>query len=462
VFRVAALVMRDFPLTVRVAVVVVVAVFLTWWFWKVGLDTAAGGRSAQRTVMIGFTNGTLQAIRDGRIGADLPGLGADTGDRLSWRMLHGRLMEQLAKAKPLVVAWDICFEECSEFDEYLVRGLDALDAPVIVAAGQFDSDGQPLMCPALRAVVDGYGAIIGADAGNYDDKYEVAYCVQPPFETPIPGLALAAFAASQHPDCDIKLELAVDKQRLRVRYRPRGSAASDIEGGELPLHRIAVAKEAEWPLSLLVLKGALRPDDKVGTALVGARSNAYWSSESRTIAVEDVLNADTAQLKAWFEDRPIVIGQMRPGIDQKTRPNGERVFGCQMHAETLDTLLERGFYDRLLRPELAARNLLWCAVAVFLVSVPKSRNWQSLRWVTLVCVLLFLVGVVVLGTETAGIISTRWLMEVIIAATGLLTAGSLAFWAKAVRERQLGLAPSAITLATEGPTLASTVLAETR
>ena len=38
----------------------------------------------------------------------------------------------------------------------------------------------------------------------------------------------------------------------------------------------------------------------------------------------------------------------------------------------------------------------------------------------------------------------------------------LAFWAKAVRERQLGLAPSAITLASEGPTLASTVLAETR
>ena len=74
---------------------------------------------------------------------------------------------------------------------------------------------------------------------------------------------------------------------------------------------------------------------------------------------------------------------------------------------------------------------------------------------------MFVFGVFLGGT--AGIrVDERWLLEVLIAVTGLLTAGSLAFWTKAVRERQLGLTPSAVTLTTEGPTLASTVLAETR
>ncbi|MFQ5806296.1 MAG: hypothetical protein ACE5I3_07595, partial [Phycisphaerae bacterium] len=210
--------------------------------------------------------------------------------------------------------------------------------------------------------------------------------------------------------------------------------------------------------------------DKVAHALVRARSNAEWASEGRTRWFEQVLAADTEQLKQWFDGRAIVIGHMRRNVpailsevlsDLHTRGDGEQIFGCQFHADALDELLANIQHDRFARRDLAVRNVFWCGVAVLLISLQGRRKWRSLRWVTLACSLLFVAGVI-LGGEAGIHVSERWLLELLIAASGLLTAGSLAFWTKAVRERQLVLAPPAITLATEEPTLASTVLAETR
>jgi hypothetical protein len=75
---------------------------------------------------------------------------------------------------------------------------------------------------------------------------------------------------------------------------------------------------------------------------------------------------------------------------------------------------------------------------------------------------LFLAGVELGGRAALRSKGERMPLEVLMATTGMLMAGSLAFWTKAARERQLGLTPSAATMATEGPTLPSTVLAETR
>jgi uncharacterized membrane protein YfcA len=110
--------------------------------------------------------------------------------------------------------------------------------------------------------------------------------------------------------------------------------------------------------------------------------------------------------------------------------------------------------------DLLLRTVLWCGLATILVSLRRWRNHRSLRRVAIGCAVVFLIGTYV----GCAVFSTdeQWVLEAVIAASCLLVAGSVTYWINAVRERQLGLSPSAATLSTDGPTLASTVLAETR
>ncbi len=478
-FRGATWVMRDCPRTVRVTVAMLIAGFLTWYFWT--METHARGvgaesdRPADRTVMIGLTESTVRAVEEGRIGADLPDLDVHDVPSRSLRMLYGQLLERLAAAKPRVVLIDSFLTECSEFDQYFIDGVNALDAlgvPVVVAALKFDVNGDPVMCAAIRdAVHKRCGTIIGVDPRKHHDNLEVTYCIQRGLGSPIPGLALVAFSAWKQPDCELELELDADKLGLRVKYRKRDPEPGQLryEGVKtLRLHQVETCSGPGKAFMKLMGDKALKENDKLANALVAARSGSYWKSENRTLTFEEVLEATPEQLRAWFDDRAIVIGQMRRDVpevfrDLYRRKNGEEIFGCQIHAEAIDALMASKEYHRFQPPGLATRNVLWCGVGVIAASLVGKRRWRSLRLVTLVCIVLFLVGLVELGGRAA-LASTgeRWLLEVLMAATGILTAGSLAFLAKAIRERQLGLTPSAATMSTEGPTLASTILAETR
>ena len=463
--RIAALVMRESPVTVRTAVLVLVAAFLTWYFWAVEAYRHGGKAGADRTVMIGFTDEDVRAIREGRIGADLPGLSAD--NRRSWRLLYGRLMERLAEAAPLVVVWDGWLDTCSEYDAALLDGLRAVRAngvPVVVAALKFDVNGDPEICEPIRAEIDGYGSVFGAPGEKHPNAYEVALCIQRGYEQPIPGLALAAFAAVALRNSDYKLELDARGERLRLLHRPRHPESGKSvweKFDEFSLHQLVTAAEEGGPLKVQLALGRVNPDDKVAHVLVNARPNAYWRAANRTLTFEQVLSADTGQLRQWFDGRAIVVGHMRAREDSHTRGNGEQMFGCQVQAEAVDALLAQAKPHRFKRPELAARNVFWCGIAVLLASLLRPRRWRSLRWATLICMLL-LVGGVLLGGHAGIYIAERWLLEPLIALTCFLTAGSLALWTKIVREHQLGLAPSAIRLTAEHPTLSSTVLAETR
>jgi CHASE2 domain-containing sensor protein len=233
------------------------------------------------------------------------------------------------------------------------------------------------------------------------------------------------------------------------------------------LHQIEEYSGPAKAFKFLVKDNALQEKDKLANALVNARPAAYWNSGHRTVAFEDVLEATPEQGRAWFGDRAIVIGQMRRDVpepirDLHVRGNGEEIFGCQLHAEAIDALLARIDYHRFRRAELAGRNIFWCSLGVIAVSLLRKRQWRSMLLVTLVCVGLFLAGVELGGRAALRSKGERMPLEVLMATTGMLMAGSLAFWTKAARERQLGLTPSAATMATEGPTLPSTVLAETR
>jgi len=456
--RVAAYVLRGYPLTVRAAAVALAAAVLTGVFWRLGTHAvAAPVVAAPQTMIVAFRPSTIQAMREGRIGADLPGLVPNVLGYKSWRMLHGRLLRRLAQAEPRVVVFDYSFPDCRpEYDDEFLAGIRAMPAPVVVGVGPPDKEGRPVICESIRRAVHGYGSMISTDPGFREHNYEVAYCVQRGFESPIPGLALAAFAAVRFPDARPSLHLDASRQVLEVRYRKRnpqpGSPHWYAETDRLPFQELHVLPDEPERFRYL------RPGDVVARGLVPARPASEW--EARTISYEDVLLADATQLRAWFHDRPVVIGQMLPGIDQHANGQGRPIFGCQVHAAALDALLAGLRPQRLPRAALLLRACAWCLLAGVTVSLLPRRRWNSLRLAGALCAVLLIGGLAVAGYGAVRVTDPLGI-ELVIALAGLLTAGSAAFWTKAAHERQFQLSPVSITPDDQGSTVPSTVLAET-
>ena len=106
------------------------------------------------------------------------------------------------------------------------------------------------------------------------------------------------------------------------------------------------------------------------------------------------------------------------------------------------------------------RVCLWCAAVAILAGIWKPRPRRSLRAVTVVCTAVCALGVAI-AVYAAAWVTEPVLVEIAIGASCVLSAGSLALLANAIRQRQLQLAPEAFPVAPDGTTLDSTVLAET-
>ncbi|RMF72754.1 MAG: CHASE2 domain-containing protein [Planctomycetota bacterium] len=458
--RLAALVLRMYPITVRCAVLVAVAALMTVLLWRSGARVSTAATSESRTVIVAFKPSTVQAIREGRIGADLPGLSANplTGFR-SWRLLHGRLMERMALADPLVVVWDYYFKDCRpEYDAALIRGIRALRAPTIVGAPDFDEDGRPKnLCADVSAAAAGTGWLLGVTPSSATTtSYETPLCVLRGFGPPIPSLAIQAFAATRLPDADLILHLDRDERELQLRYKRRNPAPGEsiwhARVDAVPVYRVVDVKDNATRFR------RVRVGDRIAHGRAPVHDNAFW--DARTIAYEDVLLADERQLHQWLDGKAVIVGQMFPGRDHHRNARDEMVYGCQIHAESLDALLRDVRSIRHWRSHLLARCVLWSALAGVIVTVLPRRQWNSLTIPTTAAAVVFVATVL-----TGSVLVRRWsdpvVLEVVIAASTLLAALSAAWLARAAHERQFQLAPHAVTL-DDDETIPSTVLAETR
>jgi hypothetical protein len=448
--RVAAYESLHHPYLVRGLFVGCAAVLLMSLTWLLGARWFTPGTADGRTVLVSFNQGTRQALAERRIGADLPDL--SLFNRKSWRLLHGRLMEKLAQANPLVVVWDYYFPDPRpDFDDAFVRGVQALGAPVVVGCRDFDINGQPVMCPRIRAAVHSCGALPSIPPEWRSDEFELVACFRRGFERPIPGLAVAGFAAARFPDCRVDLEIRPPD--LHLRYRKRrpepGEPHWQREIDQIPIHAIA---ELDSP------REGLLPGDQPVHLRVPIQPLEEWNA--RTTAYEQVLTASPRQLRQWFEGRVVVIGQMLPGQDQHRTAGGQTIFGCQVQAQALDALFSHAYPTRLTRPWLVARVCLWCAAVAILAGIWKPRPRRSLRAVTVACSAVCALGVAI-AVYAAAWVTEPVLVEIAIGISCTLSAGSLALLANAIRQRQLQLAPEAFPVTPDGTTLDSTVLADT-
>ena len=450
VARIAALVFRNYPLTVHVATTVVVAGLLTLCFWIAGIQWQLPGRPANQTALIAFTPSTLAALQSGKIGADV--LGLDAGNKKSYRLLYGRLMEKLAAAQPRVVVWDYFFPDCQPaFDAGFIRGVQAVGAPVVVGTPSFDENGDPLLCPDIRAVVHGWGTLHSTRPGDFGNEIYVPLATQSGFNSPAPSLALAGSAAARHPDYEVDVRGSATGLELRYRKKRMGPGERrwHAETETVPVVKIERAEAGE-PLA--------KPGEHMW---FGRFPFADTSTATRDIVpMEAALTADAAELRGWFGGRAVLVGQMLPDMDEHQLKGDSRVFGCQIQATVLNDVLTHAGFTRLNAPELPALIFASCVLAAVGVYLCPTSGVYARRYVGLVAgvmLVLALAGAVALPR----VLVTRWSTGVAVAACALVATGAATLLVKLLHQRQLHLTPGPIWSA-DGTTDSATVLSTTR
>jgi hypothetical protein len=348
-----------------------------------------------------------------------------------------------------VVVWDYFFPDCQpEFDPAFVAGVRAVRTPVVVGDDNPDLNGQPRLCPEIRAAVHGWGTLKSTEPGVLHDALFLPLALQRGLNPLIPALSVAAFGAALHPDCEIDVRAAGTEIEICYRKRHIGATESrwQTETHKLP---VALTQVAQTP------KGGLQPGDK---CLFGRfRLEPGWRTRVQPIPLEDVLCADPATLRTWFAGQAVVIGQMVPPVDQYELGAGEPVFGCQVQALVLDTLLSGSFTYKYSRAGLAWRVGTWCVIAFLAASVlPLRAGWASRRvCAAAACVVVLAFGLAVWVAHMPATVHTG---ELVVAACALLAGGAAALAIRLLHERQLRLTP-AINWPVDGATASTTVLA---
>lgn len=457
--RLWAYVLRHYPGRVRVAATLALALTLPAMAERLRARVVVGIAHADRTVLIAFTPQTRQAIAEGRIGADLPGL--DLNQPKSLRLLHGALLRRLLDARPMVVAWDYYFPDCwPQYDGPFVDAARSAPFPIVIGAIEFDVNVEPVVCESIAAAVHSVATLFNAKPRGSYREYEFVVCVQRGFNLPIPSLSLAAYAAASHPQCRPELQLDRERRRLHVRYRriePLAGQPRYLSTADTILLRTVQSANVGTHYEIEGQAGRLHENDSIAQARVEVRLADYWAP--RTLPYEQVLTASTAELHKWFDGRAVVIGEMLPGRDEYVIAGDYSVHGCQVHAEALDALLGRYFQSRLSYREIATRTLLWAALGAVLGRLVAGRSWMlhwsfgPLCWTASLAILLTSLGAVYRYAST-------WVVEAAVGAAALLPAILLNLWITALRERELRFVPAAVSLEVDGTTLPSTVLAE--
>ena len=446
VARVAALVLRNHPFAVQTAATLVLAAALSWTLWVSGVQWQSPGRSAGETTLVAFMPSTLDALRAGRLGAGLPGL--DPTNPKSRRLLYGRLMERLAVGQPRVVVWDYYFPDCQpQFDAAFIRGVQALSVPVLLGSERIDVNGEPVLCPAIRAAAHGWGTLLGTPPGAPSDDAFVPLALQRGFSAPLPALSLVACAAARYPDCT--LELGAVPGGLELHYRKLSAEPNEPrwrrETDKVPIIKTQVVRAAGT---------AGQPEDKYMFGRFPLQRLAQPAQQ--VVPMEQVLAADAGQLRRWFAGRAVLIGQMVPGTDEHRLSTGQPVFGCQVQALALDDLLGRMHFERLFPKELAALVCLACLAMAVLMHFVSLRKC-SLRLVTAAGIVAIAASVG-LALWIPHVANTFWATVGGAAACAALGGGAAAALVKALHQRQLHLTPGPVWSA-DAANVSTTVLA---
>jgi hypothetical protein len=270
------------------------------------------------------------------------------------------------------------------------------------------------------------------------------------YEQPIPTFPLMSFAASRFPECEPEIMVDAQTRQLRLRYKHRVTVENQIRWQDqtdwVPFHELESNQARHSAL--------LQDGDQVALARLPTDLLSAWSQ--RTYPIEQVLRESPRTVRQWFDGQAVVVGQEIAGLDEYSLPDGGRIFGCQMHARTLDALLLSVHQRRMEVLSLLLRYLAWGFSAAILMGM--SRLFWRGRWASVAAGLGILTGVLV-GSAAALFFTSEWLVELGIAVSALLTCGSLVYWIRLGCQRERCKGDQLLTFAPRSEELPSTLVA---
>ena len=431
--RVTAVTLQQHPLALHAAGFLLTVALLTTLllFFSARRTSLLAPGAGESVSLIGMDEATVAAIERGEFGEDLPAL--NSYDVKSWRLLHGRLLELLAEADPRAVVYDIYFPDCQpEFDAALLRGVELLRAPLVVAAARFDINGEPEMCADLRQRVQGWGSIAVIPPGRRSFEAQFPVCIERGNADPISGLAVAGFAAARHPDAIA--EVRPQPGSVDIKYRKRDAAKGERrwheDRDEVALLDSLAGEEIESG------RENFEAGDVVHLFQASLQGREAW--RARTHSLVDVIRADTAQRLQWFRGRVVLVGRMQPGRDEYSLASGAALYGCEVQAQALAALLAREQTRVFTAGQLAVRAFAGALVGWGLMALAPLA-WLGWRrgwiWPAVLC------GIAVAPPALSFFPRLEWiaLAEVVIAIEALLVgacACALLRW-QLYRARQL-------------------------
>lgn len=280
---------------------------------------------------------TINANADWRHLAELVGvLPNGPTDAKALRGVHGVLMRRLAdeKIELRVLAFDIFLPGRNAHDADFAKGAVALaerSIGVVVGTAEWDTTSSKDTDASISGAIAPYVITGGLTAWLSDvEPWSLHALWKRGSGVPRPSLALAAAARVWHPQLGITPSYELTAGAVEV----HGMPGMDRRAPITHIYREPVRPKPS----------AVEPGDTIASYYLEMPSTKVL--DDATVSYEAVLRATPQQLHEWFDNRAVIVGDLRPGADSSAKYlDGRTLRG--MHAMTVG--IERLLSDAPIR-----------------------------------------------------------------------------------------------------------------
>ncbi|MGH8717666.1 MAG: CHASE2 domain-containing protein [Burkholderiales bacterium] len=235
----------------------------------------------------------------------------------SWRSDHARLLNNLSAAKAKVVAFDIEFEEPSEFDSEWIAALkQAAASGTAVVLGRARGNPEP---SAIERAAQSVGiACIGT---------RLSYASMAPLAVKRDGRNTGSFAIhAAYPGLKVR---NMDVEHLQLSLDD--AARPESEFVRFPLVQHIAKAQAACP--------AIQKKDAVAQLMLKLSPLDKLREEGFRYRYERLIASDPAALTSDFAGKTVLVGVQKTGQDVATVRGGEERFGVELHADAVNNLM---------------------------------------------------------------------------------------------------------------------------
>jgi len=299
----------------------------------------------------------------------------------SWRQHHGELLDKLSRAGARVVAFDIYFEDDSEYDQQFSASIeDARDrgTGVIVGARATSSDGEPRVAAKIRDAASGVGILcLGTIWGFAPVAPVVVHKGSDPNKA-LPSLALAAYMESR----------SASGFSLKEGERQVLIWGDDLGSVELGVSKVTEVRGSSEGAEGAAERGcpAIRPNDLVADRYIQfSPLSTLRTYGTGFFPYQQAQYGDPESLRPYFQGKIALVGVADPQDELPVHARlGEKRFGMEIHVDAIHSLAQPQAIQPLQWQQQYLIAVVLGALAALMVFAIPARHgaWRRLAFWT--------------------------------------------------------------------------------